>query len=66
MTDKATHHRPLLASIRIRASHDEGSGTLTGLGRDISDDQEVLVTNLHVIRGILEAKAGNQLQPIWS
>ena len=54
-----TRHRPLVSGIRIRAvaissqgerTNLEG-GTLTGLATRNSDDEKMLVTNLHVISG---------------
>ena len=47
--EKDRRHRPLLAGIKINTNH--GEGTLTGLARRTSNNQQVLVTNLHVMAG---------------
>ena len=54
MGDRNTYHRPVMAGIKI-ATKNRGSsvknseGTLTGVAIRLSDNNTVLVTNLHVV-----------------
>ena len=60
MGDTTSFHRPLVAGIGIRAS-DGTAGTLTGLATRNSDGKKVLVTNLHVVAGVIDSREYQEL-----